>query len=396
VGDAAPGGLQPVATSPTMALPLWVDWLDGRTGALLNSTAVRSVSAVVAGVRQRACTLGAGQAGVVSFSADGLPSNSADGRLAVWPCYHVAAGSTLSFTSMRTIAVLGADGSVDTRIGGTGSTGGAAGAGTGWRQVATLDGSAYWTASVGASNSGIRYIPQPVTAFDASVPVAGRGAPGGTAQPGYNDVRGLVLAPGRDGVVRLWGSSSGLDGATWATVFSLGGASAPLPRTAATTALAPLPGLVLSAGTAPWGFVLDATSGWVWLSADRTGATSRGVLQGWARSGTTWARQRAVTVTADPLRSLTGRDELAASGGGRSYVVYAASSRGVWRYDTGAAADGAATLIARPPAGTQFRGVVLPPAPGASPTPSRTVVKSAAPTRTRSPTRSATAKRKQG
>jgi hypothetical protein len=395
VGDAAAGGLRPDGAAPGTALPLFVDWLHAGTGGVLNRTAVLAKAAAVGGTsRQRACTLAAGTVGGVSLDADGLPSNSADGRLAVWPCYDVPAGSPVGAASPRTVAMLRAGGGVDTRVGGAGSTGGAAGAGTGWRQVVTLDGSALWTASMGATAAGVRYVPQPLTAFDSSVPVVGRGAPGEAAQPGYRDVRALALVRGRDGVLRLWGASSTLDGTGWATLFAVGGPRAPLPTSAAAASAAggplPLLGMALSPGTSPWGFVVDPATGGVWLSADHPTSTARGVLQGWAapgRPGGTWSRVHVVVVAPDPLRSLAARAE----GASAAFVVYASSARGVWRYDTATAAGTAAVLLARPPAGTHFRGVMLPPAPGAgSPTPSRTAVKSVppSPTRSRSLTRS--------
>lgn len=374
VGD--PAGVRVDASRPTRALPLFADWYDVESGTRFRSVAVRGSSETILNKRHRACTLGAGTAGVVNFHADGLPSNTVDGRLMVWPCYDVPAGSGLSFSSPRTIAVLDYNGEVDTRMGGRGASG-AAGAGTGWRQVATVDGSSFWAAAMGASAAGFRYIERPLTSFDSAYVVSGRGAPGGARQPGYNDARGLLISSGpfTDGVLRLWGSSSSLDGSSWSTVFSLSsGTHGGLPRTAGSGATA-LPGVRFASGSSPWGFLFDA-DGWLWLSLDRPGSDKRGVLQGWARpaGASSWALQTTSAISADPLRSLTGRYE-----GGRGFVLYATSTRTLYRYFTRSAE--LREVVARPPTGAVFRGVALPPsADGAAPSPSRTRT----PSRTRS------------
>jgi hypothetical protein len=369
---------RPDASKPGVALPLFWEWIDVGSGARRRVAPVRVAATTVGGVRHRACTLTVGLAGYVNWFADGLPSNSADGRLAVVPCYNVPAGATISVASPRTIAVLSADGTVDTRVGGVAPSG-LAGAGTGWRQVATVDGSSFWTAAAAATGGGFRYVGAPATKFDTSAALAGRGAPGGNKQPGYNDARGLLLAagPARDGVLRLWGASSTLDGAGWATVFSLTKTGGALPRSAGATAAA-LPGLAFGRGASPWGFTFDG-DGWLWVSVDDPASPTRGVVQGWRRAASgTWVRQEAVAVAAETLRSLTGRDEV-----GAGFVVYTASSIAIYRYVTRAGAT-SATVVARPLTGTSFRGVVLPPAAVAtrSPRPAAAVI---TPSATRSP-----------
>jgi hypothetical protein len=352
---AGDGVYRPDESRPGVALPLFWDWISTATGARFNVTPIRGVAATVLGARHRACTLAVGMAGYVNLFADGLPTNSADGRLAVVPCYNVPVGGSLGVASPRTIAVLSADGAVDTRVGGN-LPSGLAGAGTGWRQVATVDGTSFWTAAAAAAGGGFRYAGQPLTAFDRAVALAGRGALGGSKQPGYNDARGLLLAvgPARDGTLRLWGASSTLDGAGWATVFSLAKSGGSLPRSAGAVTAA-LPGLRFSSGASPWGFVFDA-DGWLWVSVDDPAAAMRGVVQGWRRgAGGTWARQEAVAVAAETLRSLTGRDEA-----GAGFALYAASSVAVYRFVARSGAR-SASVVARPPAGTVFRGVVLPP-----------------------------------
>jgi hypothetical protein len=368
VGDAAHGTGAP----PGTALPVYWDWYEAR------STNARWLSVPVASVADgasRACTLAAGT-GAWEYDAEGLPSSSSDGgRLAFAPCYNVPAGRRVSSVSSKTIAVLDAAGRSSTAIGAPGGVDGMSvgkrGPGTGWRQVASLDGRSFYTASLAASRYGFRYVGEP-GAESTAVRVYGQTTyPDGSVQGGTNDVRSVAVAPGYNGGWRLYGSSSSLD-AGWDTVFSIGGQALP---TGSTGTAAPLKGM---AGLrSPWTFVFESPSR-LWVAVDVGG---KGTVQLWRFQSEVlgWARVATVSLSSALVRSVVGRVEF----GG--WVLYAADARRVYRYDTVARVK---RTVATAVPGTVFRGVALPPrklsSPTSSTTPESTRAVSRSPVATRS------------
>ena len=81
---------------------------------------------------------------------------------------------------------------------------------TGFKQVASMDGTTFYVAGNGASRSGFRYVSS-VTS-DAAAPVVGQVA----GEPGYTDARGVGLYGGS-----LYGTSGD---AGYTAVFNIGGA----------------------------------------------------------------------------------------------------------------------------------------------------------------------------
>jgi hypothetical protein len=371
VGDGTYG----TSAAPGTALPLYWDWYEARrSDARWLSVPVASVAAGAS----RACTLAAGT-GAWVYDAEGLPSSSANGGyLAFAPCYNVPAGGRIGSTAAKTIAVLDAAGRSATAIGAAGGAGGvstgARGAATGWRQVASLDGRAFYTGSVAASRYGFRYIGEP-GAESTAVRIYGQTPyPDGSVQGGTNDVRSVAVARGYYGGWRLYGSSSSLD-AGWDTVFSIGGMTLPTGSTGTAAPLKSMAGL-----RSPWTFVFE-TRARLWVAVD-DGA--KGTVQVWAFQSEVlgWARVATVTLSSERVRSITGRVEF----GG--FVLYAADRRRVYRYDTVARAT---AVVATAAAGTAFRGVALPPrkavSPSRSASPSRKASRSGTPTRSRSRSR---------
>jgi len=374
------------------ALPLFVDYYDVSSG--VSSSPFRSVplalSRAAAGdASPRSCTLARG---TPALDAEGLPSNSFDRLLALVPCYDVAPGvrgviaagtggkSLAVVANARTLAAIHnvpIGGGLSTRANGTTS---------GFRQVASVDGRAFYTASIAASDYGIRYF---VPGASTSVRISGmegKVPPAGAPQGGTNDIRSLVL--GRF-PARLHAVSSPLD-AGWDTIYQLCttracDSAASLPVSAATDVQ-----LLPALGSA-WTFVFDNV--WtVWVSsvtaaggAELRQYVNRVFLSGDQARTRHWVREYTKSlVTAGPLRSLTGRTETVVNGVGAlatAFVMYACDGSNVFRVDSLSKAH---TVVAAAPAHTQFRGVVLPPPDAPSPTPTKTPTK----TLTRTPTRS--------
>ena len=121
------------------------------------------------------CTLGVGY-DLWLYDTDGLPSNSESLFLAVAPCFTIPVGSSMSaaLDYPKVITILRGDGIViqtapfeayDLVF-----------ADAGLRQVATVDGSAYWLAGIASEEWGFRYLVAGnnyttlVSSSDASLP----------------------------------------------------------------------------------------------------------------------------------------------------------------------------------------------------------------------------------
>ena len=103
------------------------------------------------------CTLGVG-VGDWLYDTDGLPSNSADGLLAIAPCFTIPAGAPMrgALDVAKTISVLRSSGyATEAGLVLSYNTSYALG---GVRQAATIDGSTYWLAGMGGLDWGFRAV----------------------------------------------------------------------------------------------------------------------------------------------------------------------------------------------------------------------------------------------
>ena len=366
------------------ALPLFVDYYDvGGGGA--SPSPFRSVPLELphGSPRRRWCTLARG---TPALDAEGLPSNSVNRRLALVPCYNVAPGvrgviatRVVGNRSLGVVADARSLAAIHRVPIGDGLSASAGGATSGFRTVASRDGSAFYTASIAARDFGIRYF---VPGDNTSVRISGelgQHPRNGFSQGGTNDIRSLALARSP---TRLYALSSPLD-AGWDTVFSVCAfrdCNASLPVSAARQVEPLLPPLASA-----WAFVFEGV--WsVWLSMEGAGggAQLRKYENSVHLSGQQARRNHWVTAytkepsdwpTARVLRSLAGRSEPDTRSAQRNafkFVLYAADTTSVYRIDT--LEPDRHTVVATAPPHTQFRGVVLPPrtAPTATPSPMST------------------------
>lgn len=188
LGDAS---LNTDSASVGTALPVYLDYYDPATGVRTLTRAVPSTGSAGGAP----CTLSYGSTAPGSTSwwleSEGLASISLDRSAVAFPCHTVPAGADVTdlLGSAKTIAVLRANGAVDTSVVFTGYTG-YRGTATGVKQVATLDGSQFWVAGVGASQSGIGYL----SGGGASLHFQGPASTDGYYLPGTYDLRGVGLA----------------------------------------------------------------------------------------------------------------------------------------------------------------------------------------------------------
>jgi len=183
-----------------------VDYYDiPPPGRGVSARPFRSVPLELSG---RRCTLARG---TPALDAEGLPSNSVNRQLALVPCYNVAPGVRgviAAGTGSKSLGVV-EDARILTAIYhvpiGGGLSASAGGNTSGFRQVASLDGNAFYTASIAARDFGIRYFVKGAT---TSVRIAT--SPGGT-----NDIRSLAFARHPP---RLHAISSLLD-VGWDTIY---------------------------------------------------------------------------------------------------------------------------------------------------------------------------------
>jgi hypothetical protein len=377
------GGTSATSAPPGSALPVTLDYVDTATGAVWLSVPAPP-----------ACTLPAGDVSPGStawgWDATGLPSNSEDGGLVVLPCYDAPVGAPaatlLAAGTRKTLALLGPAGRVAARS--FAGFSGARGSASGLRQAATVDGSGFWVAGVAEAAYGVRYLAGSAAAGATPARVLGGGAPAsadGSYQPGTRDVRGVSAAFGALTVTSAfvtepnagggspWGGLARATAAAGGTLLPTGPASGAALR----------PGF--NGRSNWWAFVFQGR-GAVWLVRDdaayapaasvataltRSRLASTVVSYAWTDAGggawrdATGYRGR----VADAVYSLAGRPE----GARRVWTLYTASRTALYRLVPSA---GTLTTLASAPPGQLFRGVVLPPvavppAAGASASPSR-------------------------
>ena len=142
------------------ALPVFLDEYNAVTQSPIVSSIALSTTA---------CTLAVGMSTAGTYywyDTEGFPSISANGMVVAFPCYSVAVGSTISdsLSTVKTIAVVRADGSTDTTThsarpyGGSSSTELVA-----FHNVATVDGTSFYTSGApgyaGSGYGGVYYTP---------------------------------------------------------------------------------------------------------------------------------------------------------------------------------------------------------------------------------------------
>jgi hypothetical protein len=313
VGDAA----YPANTTANgTALPLYFDSYEvASTMAALASASYsgRLLQAAGASVRPwlsvpvartdgSHCTLARGRSSPGSgwdHDSEGLPALTLDKRSALVPCYNVAPGTRITAASRKAIGVLGLRGAMSAVYTGDFPDGPSTmdGPNAGWRQVASVNGSTFYTASIEGKPTrrigGIRYLPNP---RDWSTGATIYGAtPAGSSSPrtgGSDDIRALSLQFGPTGA-RLFAAGSTADpgfDTVWATC-AFRNCSAVLP-TARTPHRA---GVVPTGLRSPHTFVFE--SPWqLWVAVDYE-RPWRGAVQALnntvsGAAGRCWRRQR--------------------------------------------------------------------------------------------------------
>lgn len=373
LGD--PATERPVdGVSPGTALPLFIDYVRLRPSvSVVNTIALPSVS----GDGGAACTLAAGSdPSRWDFEEEGFPSNSVDMRLGLIPCYNVSEGGNIGSESQKTIALVDSSGQVDSSISGLLGTGSANGNG-GWRQLASADGTSFYTASTASQAGGFRYISNP-RALDAQGRFVSTRILSSNFAAGNKDARAVVLYAGK--LFAMAGPSD----APFDTLTQLGAGTAPTASTGAFTRLAGIGSL----GSA-WSFCWGATWTDVFVSVDRP--VFRGMVQLWRRStaaGAAFSRVFTIEFSkGSPVRSITGRSEF-----GR-FVLYGTTRSRLYRYDTSGIAlrTTQATVVHTAAPGTQLRGVFFGGLPAETQTPSPTRSPSRTRTATKTQSRSPTA-----
>ena len=409
VGDAALGVHN---TAPGTALPVSIDYVDARGAVWRTVELPRNASG-----GRAPCTLSHGDeaAGSTSWWLDteGLPSRAAETEdVVLLPCHASPAGARLAdlLRDNKTIATLGASATRDnvTTLLFVGFTG-LRGTATGLRQVASLDGrSGFWVAGIANSRYGVRYVaPGSVNATR----VHGATFYGSTAtadalryQPATLDVRGLGVYGGRllltssyavernrnmppTGLWRGWTPWGGLvligddDSATsppttsqassvlargfpgrrnyWTFVFENDRSLWLLQDTSSYRAASHVEAAAFEGRVAAGGAALAAAGGGAAAALRPVNVrTSPGTsVVHWVWRDSTWQDEPAARVAipgAAACYSLAGRDE----GGATGWVVYTTSRTTLYRLVT---ATRTLTEVARAPAGSAYRGVVLPP-----------------------------------
>ena len=178
-------------------LPLFIDVIDVSSSAPQRVVDTVTVPAEADGSGNNGCTIA--QQGS-NYQQEGFLQRSFDGRSVVWGCHSMAPGlqQPNNVVSPRVIAQLRADGSVDTRT----SFADAYTGGNGFsffRSVATLDGSAFWTAGFApgvTTGNGIRYV------VNANGPTVSR--PVAQQASVQSMIRAITIAPDVTGSPQLY------------------------------------------------------------------------------------------------------------------------------------------------------------------------------------------------
>ena len=377
------------ATAAGVALPVYVDEYDP-TGLFVGDSVGADVPVNTVALPTAACTLahGGSQTSGYWWDTEGFPLLSTDGAHAAFGCYGVAVGATITDSryTVKTLARLGADGSVDVSTTTMYPFAGTSSFPVALRTALAVPASVspfdvdgfYFAASPGyyhAGSGGVFWQPLGGTPgleiLIASI--------SGLGNVGVRDARGLSISGGQ-----LYATSGPSDvGCNGVSTLGVGLPSSNVGSTA-------LPGTV--AGS-PWTFVFDtanATGVVIW-AADSSALASHnivkyvGVYNEFTDNVMFWEASGALSVdTTRPVYSITGRYEaIPANSGG--FILYCVTVVNVWRYDTGYAT---AAVLGSAPAGTAFRGVVLAPTNAGMEQPTPFVTNSVTPTP--SPTATAT------
>ena len=320
-------GLSSSPYAAGLAWPVRVDEVDTVTNATYRTLSLPSSS----GGGAPACTLGTASTTNWNQMADGLSSNSQDGQFAIVPCFNIPAGDDMTMISSKSIFLIDKHGSITSSSPiypyvGDGDL-------SGWRQVASVDGTSFYLTGASSDLWGVRYVPSLTSR--TTFFVAGSAGP---ASPGYTDARGIGFHS-TQGLVATAGPTDAGD-----SIF-VASSSAALPTTDNNNAY------VLNSITTlnAWSFVVQQASR-IWFSAD-FGAGAHGSI-------VLWDSSLATPVTVDPnypIFSIVGRTEAWSSG---HFVIYGASQAGVYRVDTNTST---VTLVRAPVSGEFIRGVALPP-----------------------------------
>ena len=325
-GDASTVG---TSLKAGQAFPLRADEVDVSTGHVYATYPLPRV-ATAGGAP--ACTVGISNASSSWLqAADGLPSNSADGRFAMIPCFNIAVGANLTMISSKAVFLLDVNGQQSYSaplyaFQGLGAT-------SGVRQVASVDGVSFYLAGASADYWGWRYVPS----LSARTTFFVQGSASATAD-GYADARGVGIFNNT-----LFGSAGPSDAGSAVIQVSM---SAALPTTDANDAATLIP------SADAWTFSFESATS-VWLSVDG-GAGSRGSVVNYKRT-TSWALATTVIVDTNyPVYSIAGRQE-----GAFGFVVYAASQIAVYKVNA-TTTSVTTVLIANTAGGEYIRGVALP------------------------------------
>jgi hypothetical protein len=348
-GDAASAAY----SAAGVLMPVFVDEVDPATGATLQTIALRSTAAGADG--QQPCTLAAGFGGNFAFDSEGQPQLAGNGRTVVFPCYANASGTLLAGAMRKTVAVLRADGTVDTAAAASGvftaTTEVARQLAT--RSAATQDSAtgAVYLSGTGTTGGGLWVVYPPAS---AATPV--RGAPD-VPNALVNDARYATVYNG------VLYTSVGMAGNTNPSWYGIHAFAAGLPTgsysdiAVATrlegTQVSPIAGNA----TSPFAFVFES-NGVLWLANDvlrgsfnlvrYTSATPGS--QPWA---STWTADTTVAVDASRrVEALTGRAEAGV------FVLYMTTPVALLRFNT---VTRVLTTVAAVAAGGSLHGVALPP-----------------------------------
>ena len=351
VGDASSAATSTLSTPNGTALPTFLEYWDNTPAANVPWLVVPMPTGGSA-----PCTLGRGSGPGWVFDSEGLPSNTADGKLVTFPCYAQPPGEPLNASAPKTIAKLNVAAVVSMTAAFTANTGVRNASTNGWRQVASVDGSAFWTAGMAADLYGVRYLAHH-TQLNSTHVYGQTEYNGAKGHPEYQaatrDLRGITIFGGN-----LYGSTSMTNEPLWAPVFQVGTG---LP-TASTNTAVTLRGLN-ALNINPWSFTFRSSSSlYVAVEFGLSGGNinhfeTRPIGPG----GTTLAWVPIGPIinvsTTHRVYSICGRLEPGSIGIG--YVLYAATSQEVFRLIIEPTRK---KSLAQAAPGTEYRGVAFPPA----------------------------------
>ena len=362
------GGSAYARNTPDIGEALPVSFYELASTTVNQSSPIRVVAlpSSYMGEDSAGCTLATGKTKTWLYEQEGLPTLSVDGQFVTLPCYSTTVGTDLGLKDYKTLAVLYADGRVDTSTYTPDVFDGFLNpaAPQAMRCAATVmgpSGGFYVSGGSGFSSEtgsgGLWYVSQDTTTRNQL-----SGASAGSAGYKYWGCTELYAPNGAASVINMYGSAaSDVFSDSGATVgfFSVGGegsyTAATMPVDVGSTSNVGLPGLNsggINFELRPTAFVHESATS-VWLATHRYRTIS---ILHFTLSGGVWSRVAADDLALDPalnpIYSLFGRREGTTT---VQYVLYAASRAGVWRYNT--FTSNTIQLYAAKP-GEQVRGVV--------------------------------------